>query len=312
MKPSLPEVVFAAVVLAAGTQLSSSQTFSRSGVKDSWTGRPSFESICKARAKNGAQAAMQKICERTGLDRPQLPLPQLIVVGFVGGFADPGDAKHPEVLFATYLREHYSGQVHAEVFSNHDGKGALRYVTGLLDINHDAVLSEKEKDDSRIIIYGHSWGASETAAFARELQHYAIPVLLTIQLDIVAKHGQKPSRIPQNVESAVNFFQSEGLLQGRPKIIASEGSRTQILGNFRMTYMNNPINCDNYPWLARTFNKPHHEIENDPVVWDQIASLIDTEISLGDHSQNAGYVVTRGLGYHEENARSLARADVRR
>jgi hypothetical protein len=46
-----------------------------------------------------------------------------------------------------------------------------------------------------------------------------------------------------------------------------------------MKYRNHPINCDNYPWIARTFNKPHHEIENDPRVWDQLASLIDSELS---------------------------------
>jgi len=46
-----------------------------------------------------------------------------------------------------------------------------------------------------------------------------------------------------------------------------------------MTYEDHPINCDNYPWLARTFDKPHHEIENDPRVWDQAASLIDSELS---------------------------------
>jgi hypothetical protein len=45
-----------------------------------------------------------------------------------------------------------------------------------------------------------------------------------------------------------------------------------------MTY-EHPINCDNYPWYARTFNRPHHEIENDPRVWDQAASLIDAELS---------------------------------
>jgi len=312
MKPSFSEIVLAMIVLAAGSLVSSSQTFSQSDIKDSWSTRLSFESICRARAKNGAQAAMRKICEAASLDRPQPSLPKLIVVGFVGGFADPGDVKHPEVLFAAYLREHYAGHVHAEVFSNHDEKDALRYVIGLLDANVDGALSKEEIENAQIIIYGHSWGASETAAFARKLQRYTIPVLLTIQLDIVGKHGERPSWIPSNVESAVNFFQTEGLLHGRPTITASEGSRTQIVGNFRMTYMNRPIKCDNYPWLARTFNKPHHEIENDPIVWSRIASLIDTEISRKSGSGNPVDVVSRGLGLREGSAGSLARGDVRR
>ncbi len=50
------------------------------------------------------------------------------------------------------------------------------------------------------------------------------------------------------------------------------------MGNFQMDYRSRRINCDNYPWLARHFNKPHHEIENDPKVWNQIASVIDLEL----------------------------------
>ena len=45
-----------------------------------------------------------------------------------------------------------------------------------------------------------------------------------------------------------------------------------------MTYEDRPINCDNYSWYSRTLNKPHHEIENDFRVWDQLASLIDSDL----------------------------------
>jgi hypothetical protein len=200
------------------------------------------------------------------------------VIGFVGGFANPHDVKHPEVLFAALLRQYYAPILHAQVFSNHDRNGALHYVLGLLDTNGDGVLSDEEKKSARIIIYGHSWGASETVAFARTLQHRTIPVLLTIQLDTVSKWGQQPSRIPSNVESAINFFQSQGFLRGRPEILAADESRTDIIGNLRFRYVDKSINCDNYPWFARTFNKPHHEIENDPNVWNRIAFLIDSRI----------------------------------
>jgi hypothetical protein len=111
------------------------------------------------------------------------------------------------------------------------------------------------------------------------LERKGIPVLLTIQVDSIAKPGQKDSTIPANVASAVNFYQPRGVLHGRSEILAADPSRTKIIGNFRMTYKDHPINCDNYPWYARTFNKPHHEIENDPRVWDQAASLIDSELS---------------------------------
>ena len=238
----------------------------------------SIESICGVQTQDSAKAALQLVCQK---EPPayEVSLPsQTIVIGFVGGFASPHDVKHPEVLFAALLRQRYAPRLHAQVFSNHDQHHALRYVFGLLDANHDGVLSDEEKKSARIVIYGHSWGASETVAFARTLQHYSIPVLLTVQLDTVTKWGQQPSLIPSNVESAINFFQSEGFLRGRSEIFAADESRTEIVGNFRFRYVDRPINCDNYPWLARTFNKPHHEVENDPGVWNQIISLIDSKI----------------------------------
>ena len=61
-------------------------------------------------------------------------------------------------------------------------------------------------------------------------------------------------------------------------IRAADPRKTEILGNFQMTYRDHRINCDNYPWFARHFNKPHHEVENDPQVWDRVASLIDSEV----------------------------------
>ncbi len=202
-----------------------------------------------------------------------------IIIGFVGGFVKHDDAKHPEVQFAAYLRDHYASGIHVEVFSNHAGRAALRQVAHLLDTDRDGILSASEKQQARIIIYGHSWGASETVSFAGELGQQGIPVLLTIQVDSIAKPGQKDSTIPPNVASAVNFYQSGGFLHGRSEILAADPARTKIIGNFEMRYRNHPINCDNYPWFARTFNKPHHEIENDPRVWDQLASLIDAELS---------------------------------
>jgi hypothetical protein len=45
-----------------------------------------------------------------------------------------------------------------------------------------------------------------------------------------------------------------------------------------MSYKGHPINCDNYSWYARFFNRPDHEIENDLRVWDDVASLIDSDL----------------------------------
>jgi hypothetical protein len=148
----------------------------------------------------------------------------------------------------------------------------------LLDTDHDGVLSPIEKQQATVIIYGHSWGATETVAFARELGEIEIPVALTVQIDMIAKPGHKESAVSPNVASAINFYQTKGPLHGAPEIVAVDATRTKIIGNIQMTYEDRPINCDNYSWYSRTLNKPHHKIENDFRVWDQVASLINSDL----------------------------------
>lgn len=271
-------------ILPAVAEFASPETLSNPGSSNSSRNRSS-RSACSDAPVDPAAAALQLVCLKGPL-RARPSGIHTIIVGFVGGFVDPSDAKHPEVLFATYLRAHCASDVHAEVFSHHNANGAFQYVLRLLDTNHDGVLSDEEKRNARIIIYGHSWGASETVAFARKLRKHAIPVLLTIQLDIITKFRQKAFRIPSNVGKAVNFYQTEGLLQGRSEILASDGARTKIIGNFRLSYTHRHVNCDNYPWFVRTFNRAHHEIENDPYVWEQVAALIDAELSNGNRANS--------------------------
>ena len=203
---------------------------------------------------------------------------KVIVIGFVGGFARPDDQGHPEVQFAEYLRDHYRPDVRAEVFGNHDGKKALHEVLRFLDSDGNGNPSSAEREHAKIIIYGHSWGATETVVFARELAKEGIPVQLTIQMDTIGKPGRDDSRIPANVANAINFYQSRGPLQGLTEIVAANPAETTIIGNLHMSYEGHRINCANYPWYARTLNKPHHEIENDPRVWDLAATLIDSEV----------------------------------
>jgi hypothetical protein len=201
----------------------------------------------------------------------------VVIIGFVGGFVSRNDKKHPEVQFAAYLRDRYP-TIHAEVYGNHHGRTALRQVIDFLDTDHDGVLSSIEKGRATVILYGHSWGATETVAFARELDKHGVPVALAVQIDTIAKPGHKASAISPNVASAINFYQTEGPLHGQREIVAFDPARTQIIGNIRMTYENRPINCDNYSWYSRTLNKPHHEIENDFRVWDEVASLIESDL----------------------------------
>lgn len=201
-----------------------------------------------------------------------------IVIGFVGGFVKAGNRTHEEVRLATRLRQDYPGAVSVRVFENHQGRQAQQEILRLLDSDRDGTLSAEEKRDARIAIYGHSWGASETVTLARFLGQQSIPVLLTVQVDSIRKPGEDDESIPANVAQAVNFYQREGLLKGRPRIRAADASRTKILGNFRFDYRANAVDCAGYPWFARVFMKPHIEIESDPVVWARVESLIRSEL----------------------------------
>jgi hypothetical protein len=203
---------------------------------------------------------------------------KVIIIGFVGGFASPDDAKHPEVQFAAYLRDRYP-LIEAVVFGNHHGRKALHEVVRMLDSDGNGVLTSNEKRESTIIIYGHSWGAAETVTFAQALGQMGIPVALTIQIDTITKPGSRGAIIPANVASAINFYQTRGPLHGLPEIVAADPKQTKILGNLLMTYEDRPIDCANYNWYARVFNRPHHEIENDFRVWDRATSLIDSNLS---------------------------------
>jgi hypothetical protein len=203
---------------------------------------------------------------------------QLIVIGFMGGNVSAGNMVHREALVARELQQRFPLDLHAAVFANSDWKDALRTVLQLLDASGKGRPNENEKDTARIVIYGHSWGASETVTLARRLDQLGIPVLLTIQVDSVEKLNENDGSIPPNVREAVNFYQSEGLLHGRSLIAAIDPKQTTILGNYESSYRGHPVSCAGYPWFARAFMKPHIEIENDPLVWSRVEALIQTKV----------------------------------
>jgi hypothetical protein len=222
--------------------------------------------------------ALSLVCSRPRVDDKNQRIRKAIIFGFVGGFVKPNDTKHPEVLFATHVQNRYGAGVHVGIFGNHEGTKAIEDLTLFLDKNKDRFLSADEKEQAKIILFGHSWGASQVLSFARELQTRGIPVALTIQVDSVKKFGQNDHTVPANVARAVNFYQRKGFTPGQSLIVPADATRTNILGNFQMKYESHQVNCDNYRWLSRVFNKAHHQIENDPQIWDKIASLIDSEV----------------------------------
>jgi hypothetical protein len=214
----------------------------------------------------------------------------VIVIGFLGGHVKKNNAIHREVQVATHLRQTHPVGVYVGVFQNAKGQNALEEILHLLDANHNGVLSSTEKQHAQIIIYGHSWGASETVTMARKLQADGIPVLLTVLVDRVSKIGEGDERIPSNVAQAVNFYQLNGLLHGWRTIRAADPASTQILGNYQFDYKDTHIDCDQYPWYARLFMGPHIEIENDPRVWNKIEAIIDTKLPPQKTTTTATFV----------------------
>jgi hypothetical protein len=198
--------------------------------------------------------------------------PPLIVIGFAGGFIKRTSKVHGEVELASRLREKYGSAIHADVFENHHGRDAYREILRLVaDI-------PAPHNSARIILYGHSWGASEAVDVARRLQRDHVPVLLLVEVDGVRKHPHDDSLIPANVARAINFYQTEGLLHGRPLIHPADPGTTQIIDNVHLTYTNNDVPTPGYPWFARTFTRRHIEIENDPRVWNQVEALIQSNL----------------------------------
>lgn len=220
---------------------------------------------------------------RTGLaqavpDAANRTVPPAIVIGFVGGWIKHDNPVHSEVQLAARLRKAYPAGVDVETFESYHGEEARKKVLSLLDRNHDGNLSAAEKENGRIIIYGHSWGGSQALDLARKLEKSGIAVLLTIQVDSISKIHQNDEVVPANVAQAANFYQPHGLLHGRAKIRAADPARTKILGNFRFDYHATPYKCDKYPWYDRLFVKPHTQIECDPSVWKQAEELIESNL----------------------------------
>jgi pimeloyl-ACP methyl ester carboxylesterase len=202
----------------------------------------------------------------------------MIVIGFMGGNVSASDQVHREAALISTLQKSYPSEIHAALFANRHGDQALRTVLQVLGANQHGRLTEDAKKAARIVIFGHSWGASETVTLANRLNALGIPVLLTIQVDSVQKLAQNDAVIPPNVREAINFYQSEGLLRGRRMIAAADPKETKILGNRESSYRNDSVSVAGYPWYARAFMKRHIQIESDPVVWNQIQAMIEERI----------------------------------
>jgi hypothetical protein len=204
------------------------------------------------------------------------------VVGFVGGFVSHDNPHHGPVKFAKQIRSTVPQGTYVRVFENRHRKQAYAAILHLLDANHDGVLSAEEKSRARIILFGQSWGASAAVLLARDLRSKGISVLLTVQVDSVAKLWQNDSVIPDNVAQAINFYQPHGIIHGQPQIVAADPSKTQILGNYLIDYKKTPIECPDAAWAYRFFTPDHMQSECDPHLWSQIETLVRGRLSSGE------------------------------
>jgi len=200
--------------------------------------------------------------------------PTYILVGFVGGFLRHDNARHNPVKVARLLQQNSPKDAYIEVFENRHRKIALKTILHLLDANHDGVLSDDEKAAAHIMLFGHSWGGSAVVLLARELNRIGVPVMLTVQVDSVAKLWQKDAVIPENVTAAANFYQPHGIIHGRSEIKAADDSKTRILGNYRFDYKETPVRCEGYSWLDRVFTPGHMQSECDPHIWSKVENLV--------------------------------------
>lgn len=175
--------------------------------------------------------------------------PSNIVIGFVGGFVAHDNPHHGPVQLAQRIRQTVPKDTYVRVFENRRRKRAFDAIVRLLDTDHDGALSAEEKTRAHIILFGHSWGASAAVLLARDLRREGVPVLLTVQVDSVAKAWQNDAVIPDNVAEAVNFYQPHGMIHGRAQITAADPAKTEILGNYRIDYKKTPIECPEASWI---------------------------------------------------------------
>ena len=200
--------------------------------------------------------------------------PSYILVGFAGGFIRHDDPYHGPVQLAQRMRPDLPKDASIQIFENRHRRSAYEAILRRLDTNHDGILSAAEKAQARIILFGHSWGASAVVMLARELNRVGVPVLLTVQVDSIPKPWESDSVIPQNVVEAANFYQPHGILHGRAQITAADDSKTEILGNYRFDYQKTPVSCRGSSWFQRTFTPSHMQSQCDPRLWSQVESLI--------------------------------------
>jgi len=243
-----------------------------------WGSLPWIASVAALAVSPAVRAQVKPISSQTTHS------PTLIVVGFLGGFVQGNDDRHLEVQMIHRLSAANTADLRAVTVKNRDRERVRKEIVSWLDTNGDGQLSALEKQSARIILLGHSWGGSTVIRLANELDKSGIPVLMTIQLDSINKGPGNDCVIPSNVEQALNFYQTRGLLHGCQALRPVDASRTRIVGNYRFEYAEQPAACRSYSWVDRHILKTHNAMECDSQVWALVEQQIQTQLhdTLGD------------------------------
>jgi pimeloyl-ACP methyl ester carboxylesterase len=252
-----------------------------------WLQSPSRSVICVA-----IFAITPGIAIRAGAQSPQSLVPinlsvllrhessKVIAVGLLGGFVHHNDSHHPEPQLIRELQQRYPTGAYFALFENHKIDEAHKAILQQLNLDHN------NKQPVRIVLFGHSWGATAVVRLSRTLERDGIPVALTVQIDAVGKPFSDDSLIPPNVAEVANFYQTHGLIHGRSPIRVADPERTRVMGNFRPEYKSEPAPCRRFPWHSCLFTKGHIEIECDPDVWSQVKLLLAPYLPNESLAQN--------------------------
>ena len=233
--------------------------------------------LVPAKPCHGSSAQTRSATSFASLPYDQAGAP-LIVIGFVGGFVRHDEPHHPEVQLIQELRQEYPKNIFFDVFENRKVDQAYNTILTILGTKEGDVSSNDQKRRARILLFGHSWGGSAVVTLCRKLQRDGIPVILTIQIDSVAKPFQNDWLIPANVLEAVNFYQTHGLIHGRRRIAPADPAHTTILGNFRWEYKGEPAECHGFSWRGRLLSRGHTQIECDHKLWLQVRTLLSRRL----------------------------------
>ena len=196
-----------------------------------------------------------------------------LVLGILGGRAR-WDADNRWVRkTALALRER---GVPVETVENSKKNLAMRLLRKAFDSNGDGSLDAREKHQSRLIIYGHSFGGAAAVELARRLQEQSIPVRLLVRIDSV---GFRDKTIPANVSRVAALYQRNGwFVRGETALRLEDAARTSVLGNWRYDYSDKAIDVSDLSWFKRLFQTAHLKMGNDPEMWAKVDELITAEL----------------------------------